>query len=243
METLQTLSRRTVERYLAVRKPNTYRTNVTNKRIASTVVIIWLISLTLPQIYLYADFTVYGFIFANTSIVVAVSIICITYALMRQKFNELRTESARKRNKHAQLSSTEAVMNEPSREKLPEDNPQCIESTSAEANIQMESRNQFHNAHTNVRTSDAVVTRRQLLEAKVTKMFLIVLIALLYCYGPSTILMYFVNFCESCSCTTLHRFRDIHILFTVTNSSVNFFCYALRCTIFRNAIAKFLKIG
>ena len=251
-----------VERYLAVRKPNTYRTNVTNRRIVTTVVIIWLISLTLPQIYLYVGFTAYGFIFANTSIVVAVSIICITYALMRRKFSEVGTKSSKKRNLRVLLSLGETAVKKPSRDdcavvtkgtnspsvisqnsKLPGNNLQSIESTSTKANhTPIQIQNQFQKANLTLNTSNATLTRRQLLEAKVTKMFLIVLIALLCCYGPSTILMYFVNFCESCSCTTLHWFRDIHILFTVTNSSVNFFCYALRCTRFRNAFAKFLRI-
>ena len=63
-----------VERYLAVRKPNAYRTNVNNKRIAATVAIIWLISLSLPQIYLEVGFTMYGYIFVNSSIAVIISI-------------------------------------------------------------------------------------------------------------------------------------------------------------------------
>ena len=251
-----------VERYLAVRKPNTYRNNVTNRRIVSTVVIIWVISLSLPQIYLHVGFTTYSFIFANTSIVVAVSIICITHALARRKFNEVRPKGVRTVISHVHLPSDEAVMNQPPRDhsgayiiykdstsviipniELLENNPQAVESTSADAtHTQMENRDQFQNADLTLSTCNAIFTRRQLLQAKVTEMFLIVLIALLCCYGPSTILIYFVTFCESCSCTTLHWFRDIHILFAFMNSSVNFFCYALTSTRFRNAFAKLLRI-
>jgi hypothetical protein len=79
-------------------------------------------------------------------------------------------------------------------------------------------------------------------ERKVTKMFLVVLIALLCCYGPSTIFIYAMSFCESCSCTTLHWFRDLQFLFAIMNSSVNFFCYALRSPRFRNAFAHILRI-
>ena len=249
-----------VERYMAVSKPNTYRTNVGNKRIALTVGVIWLISLSLPQIYLKVGFTTYGFIFANSSILVAVSIICITYAGMRRKFNEVKTKTVRKRNTQAQLSSTEAVMNKQSRRhcasvtpntdsttpngELHGDIPQAVDETTEEENqMPMERRSHFRNADTNpVDTPNAFATKIQLLEKKVTEMFLIVLIALLSCYGPSTILMYFVNFCEGCSCITLHWFRDIHIMLALTNSSVNFFCYALRSTRFRKAFAKFLRV-
>ena len=79
-------------------------------------------------------------------------------------------------------------------------------------------------------------------ERKVTKMFLVVLFALLCCYGPSTVFIYVMSFCESCSCTALHWFRDLQFLFVIMNSSVNFFCYALRSRRFRNAFAHILKI-
>ena len=79
-------------------------------------------------------------------------------------------------------------------------------------------------------------------ERKVTKMFLVVLVALLCCYGPSTIFIYAMSFCESCSCTTLHWFRDLQFLFAIMNSSVNFFCYALRSPRFRNAFAYILRM-
>ena len=79
-------------------------------------------------------------------------------------------------------------------------------------------------------------------ERKVTKMFLVVLVALLCCYGPSTVFIYAMSFCESCSCTTLHWFRDLQFLFAIMNSSVNFFCYALRSPRFRNAFAYILRI-
>ena len=79
-------------------------------------------------------------------------------------------------------------------------------------------------------------------ERKVTKMFLVVLFALLCCYGPSTVFIYAMSFCESCSCTALHWFRDLQFLFVIMNSSVNFFCYALRSRRFRNAFAHILKI-
>ena len=79
-------------------------------------------------------------------------------------------------------------------------------------------------------------------EQKVTKMFMVVLVALLCCYGPSTVFIYAMSFCESCSCTTLHWFRDLQFLFVIMNSSVNFFCYALRSPRFRNAFKRILKI-
>ena len=240
-----------VERYLAVRKPNTYRTKVTNKRI---------VSLSLPNIYLGVGFTTYAFIFANTSIVVAVLIISITYTLMRRKVNKIRSESARKIatastsaeaiKKPSQLQNLSVVITKTDSPNAITQTRQLLEaratapSTSTEANnLPAHDQNQLPTVNTNQISSNAITNSEQLLETKVTKMFLIVLIALLCCYGPSTIMMYFINFCDDCSCITLHWFRDVHILFTLMNSSINFLCYALRSTRFRNAFVKLLRIN
>ena len=77
-----------VERYLAVRKPTTYRNKMTNKRIMVTVAVIWLISLTLPNIYFEVGYILYSFVFVNASLVLAISITCFTYFLMWRKIKE-----------------------------------------------------------------------------------------------------------------------------------------------------------
>ena len=223
-----------VERYLAVRKPNTYRTKVTNKRIVLTILTIWLISLSLPCIYFFVGFTTYAFMFANTSIIFAVLIILLTYALMRRQLNKIACRNDRNFNASSIPTTATVIGNRHSINVT----SQTAQSTPAE----LSNMKRFSNMSTYAIPSNAVLTRRQLLEAKVTEMFMIVLVALLCCYGPSTIMMYLVNFCEGCSCRTLHWFRDIHFLFIYINSSVNFFCYALRSSAFRNAFAKLLRI-
>ena len=250
-----------VERYLAVRKPNTYRNKVTNKRILLTIVMIWLISLSLPNIYFHVGFPNYAFIFANTCNVVAVLIICITYTLMRRKVNNVRSKNTRKlaapsispeainKTRHCQRLST-AITRIAEYEDDVTHSRQSLRtqaatpSTSAKANVvKSPDQNHLPTLNTNLNSSNALSNSKQLLEAKVTEMFLIVLIVLLCCYGPSTIMMYLVNFCENCSCTTLHWFRDVHILFVLMNSSINFFCYSLRCSRFRRAFVKLLRLN
>ena len=78
------------------------------------------------------------------------------------------------------------------------------------------------------------------LEHTITKMFLVVMAAVLGCYGPSTIFIYTMSFCEDCSCAFLHWCRDLQFLFIIMNSSLNFFCYALRSPRFRQAFAYIL---
>jgi hypothetical protein len=245
-----------IERYLAVRKPYTYRNKVTNKRIVLTIVIIWLISLSLPNIYLNVGFSTYVFIFSNTSMAVGVIIICITCTLVKRKISKTRSNhgrygaalstSGQASNKPLQHQSSSAVITTIETSNATTQNTQLFEaialSSSAEAkNLLSQDQNQFPTVNTNITTTCS--NTRQLFEDKITKMFLIVLVALLCSYGPSTIMIYFVNFCEDCSCSTLHCLEDVSVLFILMNSSINFFCYALRCRRFRNAFSKLLRIN
>ena len=226
-----------VERYLAVRKPNTYRTKVTNKRIALTIFAIWVMSLSLPFIYLHVGFTTYAFIFVNTSIIMAVFIISVTYALMKRQLKKVRNRNDANFNLSS-IQKTATVMRNTHSRNATSQNAQCTSNS-----VEVTNMDQFSYTDTNANVSSVIATRRQPLQAKVTEMFVIVLIALLCCYGPSTVMMYLVNFCEDCSCKTLHWFRDLHFLFIRMNSSINFFCYALRCSRFRKAFAKILRIN
>ena len=222
-----------IERYLAVRKPITYRAQVTNKRIVFTVVVIWLISFTLPNMYLIFGFPAFGFIFSNACVVIAVPVMCITYALIKRK---VKPRSGR-RSSYAQVAKQEIKMANEServldmRRATPENGGTLQTNTTAVP------------SSTNTISSQYTSISSQLLEKKITKMFLIVLIVLLCCYGSSTIMMYFVNYCEVCSCATLHVLRDVSILTVLSNSSVNFFCYALRCSRFRSAFVKLLRLN
>ena len=249
-----------VERYLAVRKPNTYRTKVTNKRIVLTIVMIWVISLSLPSINLNVGFSTYAFIFTNTSVVVGIIKICRTYTLVKRKVSMSEKRSRHHGRRRSVLLTTREEINKPSQHESPafitetdypnartqnrrlfEQNPP---STSTEPNnLPSQVRSPLPTVNTTISSSNAVTSSRQLLEAKVTKIFLIVLVALLCCYGPSTILIYLVSFCKDCSCTTLHCLEDISVLFTFMNSSINFFCYALRSSRFRYSFLKLLRMN
>ena len=87
-----------------------------------------------------------------------------------------------------------------------------------------------------------IVERRNKMEEKVTKMFLVVLVVMFCCYGSSTLFSYILNFCKSCSCDELHWFLDISFTLILLNSSLNFFCYAMQSSRFRSAFIKILKI-
>ena len=175
----------------------------TTKRVFATVGCIWLVSITLPFVYFEVGYITYAFIFANTAIVLAISITCFTFGLMIRTFQQRARgdDAVTYMNHNAEQEKTQAPVE---------------------------------------RTAQSQTAAKW--ERKVTKMFFVVLLALLCCYGPSTVFIYSMSFCESCSCTALHWFRDLQFLFVIMNSSVNFFCYALRSPRFRNAFAHILRI-
>ena len=194
-----------IERYLAIRDSHNYRNRCTKKRILLTIMLIWLISLSLPWVYLKVRFITYAFIFANSAIAVAIFITFFTYGLMLKALKN-RSQNAGH--------------------------------TSGNENYQFGDNNEdaLSNRTAKLRQGNAIQV-----EKKVTKMFLLILFALLCCYAPSTVLIYALGFCTSCSCKIRHWFKDLQHLFVLANSSVNFFCYALRSPRFLDAIKFFLR--
>ena len=203
------------ERYLAIRNPHNYRNKLTGKRIIATVISIWFISLSLPFIYFEVGFITCSFILANTTVFLAVAIMCFTYGLMLWKF---KTEKTRFQS----VATTESEMLR-------------IADRRDDVTPHDES-NHVSSRHDN--RNDKTVR----METKITKMFLVVMAAVLGCYGPSTILIYVMSFCETCSCVSLHWLRDLQCLFVLLNSSVNFFCYGLRSPRFRQAFVTILRV-
>ena len=200
------------ERYFAIQNPHNYRTKLTGKRILATVISIWSVALSLPFIYFEVGFITCSFILANTTVFLAVGTMSFTYGLMIWKF---KTES---RFHGAPRSEGES------------NNTNCLINTGGQG---------YHdvsNRHGNHRSKMVRV------ETRVTKMFLVVMAAVLGCYVPSTIFIYTMSFCETCSCESLHWFRDLECLFVLLNSSVNFFCYALRSPRFRQAFGTILRL-
>ena len=211
------------ERYLAIRNPHNYRNKLTGKRILATVILIWLVSLSLPFIYLEVGFITCSFILANTTVFFALGIMCFTYGLMICK---LKTDKARFRSvpsiERAEMKDVSRIVNT------------CRHGNSS---------------HDHVCNKRDVSTRQKKredktirMENRITKMFLVVMAAVLGCYGPSAIFIYTMSFCETCSCDSLHWFRDLQCLFVLLNSSVNFFCYGLRSPRFREAFASILRL-
>ena len=78
-------------------------------------------------------------------------------------------------------------------------------------------------------------------EARITKTFMFMLLAFIFCYTPSLIMIYLMNLCTVCSCQAIHWFRDLSYVFIVLNSSVNPFLYAWRLPNFREAIKALFK--
>ena len=96
-------------------------------------------------------------------------------------------------------------------------------------------------AQTRITRLNGIVKGKDKMEEKVTRMFLVVLVAMFCCYGSSTLFSYLLNFCESCSCDELHCFLDSSLILVLLNSSLNFFCYAMQSSRFRSAFIKILR--
>ncbi|XP_046845766.1 LOW QUALITY PROTEIN: histamine H2 receptor-like [Xenia sp. Carnegie-2017] len=169
------------DRYIALGYPIRYHVIMKRQTLFISVIFIWFLSISLPFIYFEVGYIRYAFIFANTSVVIAIIVTLFTYTRLLMKFSARATSSY---------------------------------------------------------TEDGSFDEQK----HITEMFIVVMIAVICCYLPSTILIYAMNFCKSCSCNTIHAFRDLQFVFVIANSSVNFFCYGFRSKKFRSAFKVILRL-
>ncbi|XP_001634093.2 adrenocorticotropic hormone receptor [Nematostella vectensis] len=193
---LLSLAALALDRHVAVIYPVYYRTALSQTRVSVASTFIWVLSLSLPSIYLKVGYTSYAFVFANITIAVTLFFLfsCL-YITRRVKKGNATFE----KDQHPETPNNERKDNTRKR-------------------------------------------RNSLIEARLTRVLSLVLIAYLFCYGPSCVLIYLMNFCVECSCTQIHWFRDMQFVFVLTNSCANPFLYSWRLTPFRNALRKLLGI-
>ena len=72
-------------------------------------------------------------------------------------------------------------------------------------------------------------------DEKMTTSFLLIIISFVACAVPSSVEIYVINLCHSCSCVLIHWFRDLQYLLLLANSASNQFLYAWRMQCLRNA--------
>ena len=75
----------------------------------------------------------------------------------------------------------------------------------------------------------------------VTKTYIMVSVIFLACYIPALMIIYTMNWCQTCNCTAMHIMRDLQFIIVIINSSINPFLYAIRFSHFRRAISKILQ--
>ena len=78
-------------------------------------------------------------------------------------------------------------------------------------------------------------------ERKVTRAFLYILGLFISCFLPSIIIIYILQFCNSCNCTFRHVLRDLSVIFVFANSAMNPFVCTIRLQPFRQAIVAIFK--
>ena len=90
--------------------------------------------------------------------------------------------------------------------------------------------------HSGIDSQSAAQRRALEHEKRLAKTFVLILVAYLICYTPSCVIIYILNFCRSCSCITIHWFRDLQYIFIWLNSSLNPFLYSWQIPSFRDAV-------
>ena len=151
-------------------------------------------SLLLPLLYFEVRFITYAFIFANTALVTVFVIACLIYRLMLKKFYYRRSMyTVRNRdnlNYNSQLSLS-TTQNSPVTSPQNRDQSMIRSSHRVTQNLQSQLTQETIDS---TQTTNALYNSCHAMEQKITKMFLTVLIAMLLCYGPSTVFIYVMSF-------------------------------------------------
>ena len=84
---------------------------------------------------------------------------------------------------------------------------------------------------------DHVATKAIAMEKQVTRAFNLILIFFILCLVPSCVMIYIINLCDNCDCTSIHWLRDLQFVLTLINCAMNQFLYAWRMPNFRKAVA------
>lgn len=95
-----------------------------------------------------------------------------------------------------------------------------------------------HEKHMRSALGHTAQRRGLLIEKKVTKCFLFILLFFFVCSFPSCVMIYVINLCSTCSCDVIHWCRDLQYLLVLVNSSSNQFLYAWRMSSFRRAFGR-----
>lgn len=83
--------------------------------------------------------------------------------------------------------------------------------------------------------SDRELAKKAKRDEKATNSLLLIIISFVICVFPSCVMVYVLNFCQTCSCILIHWFRDLQFLFFLVNAASNQFLYAWRMRSFQQA--------
>lgn len=89
---------------------------------------------------------------------------------------------------------------------------------------------------TNTTAAEEFLLKRLVMEKKVTRVFVIILILFIATYVPATIMIYILQYCVKCNCTFRHYLRDFEFLLIASNSCMNPFVYTVRFKPFRQSV-------
>lgn len=130
---------------------------------------------------------------------------------------------------------------EPTREHSLNSKPSAVKQTNEIASPPIDQENCVNTdaIQTNVATYNEYTSNKY--NILVTKTYIIVSLVFLACYIPALLIIYTMNWCNTCSCSAIHIMRDLQFIIVIFNSSVNPFLYSIRFAHFRRAIFKILQ--
>ena len=92
-----------------------------------------------------------------------------------------------------------------------------------------------HNRNSQHIRSNRELAKKAKRDEKATNSLLLIIVSFVICVFPACVMVYVLNFCQTCSCILIHWFRDLQFLFFLVNAASNQFLYAWRMRSFQKA--------
>ena len=195
-----------LERYLAVNTPIIYRQKVTIKKCLYISALIWVLSISIPTLYLKVGHRNFHLIFVHYSLTVTLGVLAFTFYRVRKR-----------------LRSTKRNLNR-------------INRIQVLTRSQHENQRRSNTVEDNNNSFQTVSRKRlSLREEKCLQILLNILCLYTILYLPVLIISYMGEFASDLRCDVRHVLRDHVFLLTAATSAINPFVCTFRLTSFKEA--------
>ena len=252
----------TLDRYLAITRPISYRMRTNWKAFVCASLVIWVVAGLITSIYFMINQINFLVVMSSSVILLTIGILIFTYRSVHKSLKRRQTRFAL--NNVKEFSSSSSLANSLSDSKKDSiGNSQQVKSEtnlsfvrkrspvssssyhsfqestnrlSTSTNADLKSPSLSSRASHNTAQDEKQLCIITIKNQRVVRYFFLVTFCFLICAAPATIMIFILKFCRTCDCITIHVLRDLMLLLCLLSSCINPYVLIWRLKDYRGAI-------